>query len=260
MSAQTRPEAMRIVAVLPARFQSTRFEGKPLADLHGKPMIWWVYQRVMASARIDEVYVATDDQRIADACSTLGMNYVMTSSAHPTSTDRVHEVASRIPADLYVCVNGDEPLISAATVEAIIPAQAEGALAINLCSRIEAAPEVIDPTNIKVARSSSGRAIFMSRAPIPYPKGSLAFAYFKHVGVLAYTRAALDAFVSCPRGPVEQVEDINELRFIENDIPLQMIEVAGSRTLSVDTPKDLEAVRGVIAASEDPAIVGLRDC
>jgi len=251
---------MRIIAVIPARYQSTRYEGKPLADLAGKPMIWWVHRRVSASPRIDAVYVATDDQRIASVCEAHGIDHVMTSPEHPTSTDRVHEVATRIEADLYICVNGDEPLISAATVEKIIPAEVSGAMAANLCSRIEAAPEVIDPTNIKVARSRSGRAVFMSRAPIPYPKGSLDFAYYKHVGVLAYTRSALDAFVANPRGPVEQVEDINELRFIENDIPLMMVEVAGSRTLSVDTPKDLEVVRAFVAQSDDPEIVRLRDC
>jgi len=239
---------MKIVAVIPARYGSSRFEGKPLADIAGSPMIAWVYKRVARSRKIAEVYVATDDQRIADACQAHGLNYIMTSPDHRSSTARVHEVAEQVQADLYICINGDEPLIDHRDIEAIIPdaAPGEGPYAANLTCRMVAPAEVIDSTNIKVVFDETGRAIFFSRSPIPYPKSALHFDYFKHVGVLAYNKAALDYFVGRPRGPIETVEDINELRFIEGGAPLQMIVVEPSKSLSVDTPKDLREIIDIV--------------
>lgn len=177
----------------------------------------------------------------------------MTSSDHGTSTERLNEVADRIPSDLYVVVNGDEPLIDAAMVERVIPEDWPGdwpqhqPFAANLACRISSPAEVVDPTNIKVVWGPGQNAVFFSRSPIPYPKGSLAFDYYKHIGVLAYNRAALAFFAAMPKGPIERVEDINELRFIENGLPLRMIVVEPGLGLSVDTPKDLDRVRAVVA-------------
>lgn len=240
----------RIVAVIPARYGSSRFEGKPLALIEGRPMIEWVARRVARSTRIDEVIVALDDDRVAAACETAGLRWMMTRSDHGTSTERLNEVAGRVPADLYIAVNGDEPLIDPAMVERVIPDAwpEDTPFAVNLTSRMSVPAEVVDPTNIKIVRGADGRAVFFSRSPIPYPKSSLDFDYYKHIGVLAYNRAALEFFATTPRGPIERVEDINELRFIENRVPLQMIEVEPGRGLSVDTPKDLEAVRAVVRA------------
>lgn len=241
---------MKVVAVIPARYGSSRSEGKPLADIGGAPMIEWVYRRVAAATKIAEVVVATDDPRIADVCVARGLAHVMTSSANRTSTERLAEVAQGIDADLYVCVNGDEPLIDPAHIDAIVPSALPAAhtpYVANLTTRIQSPAQVMDPSNIKVAFAADGSAQFMSRAPIPFPKGSLDFDYFKHVGVLAYNRAALAFFAATPRGRNEAIEDVNELRFIEHGVPLAMVVVEPGRGLSVDTPTDLEHVRAVVA-------------
>lgn len=240
---------MKVVAVIPARYGSSRFEGKPLADIGGAPMIAWVYNRVKRSQHIADVYVATDDDRIAQACIKHGLKYIMTAGDHGTSTERLNEVATKVDADLYLCVNGDEPLIDHSVFEAIIPDSIpdEDIYVANLATRISSPSEVMDVTNIKVVFAASGHAQFMSRAPIPYPKSSLDFDYHKHVGVLIYNRAALQFFASTAKGQNEKIEDVNELRFIENGVPLKMIIVEPSDGLSVDTPKDLERIRRIVA-------------
>lgn len=216
-----------------------------MADICGKPMVWWVYNKVKKVSKIDEVYVATDDKRIADVCAENNLKFIMTSSQHNTSTERINEVASKISADVYVCINGDEPLISPDTIAKIIPHCNCGFYVANLMSVVNDPVEVIDNTNIKVVTDCNDVALYMSRSPIPNPKAYLKFKYRKHLGVIAYTKEALEFFVKTPKGHNELIEDINELRFIENGKRLQMIEVE-SKSISVDTPKDLEKVRQMI--------------
>ena len=170
----------------------------------------------------------------------------MTSTEHHTSTERLYEAAQSIPADVYLCINGDEPLIESALVEQVIPDQMEGFFAANLMTKIENPVEAVDESNIKVVTDAKGNALLFSRSPIPHPKASLQFDYYKHLGVLAYSLEALRFFSQTPKGPVERIEDINELRFLEHGKPLRMIPVS-AHTLSVDTQKDLEYVRDVIA-------------
>ncbi|MBS5480342.1 MAG: 3-deoxy-manno-octulosonate cytidylyltransferase [Clostridiales bacterium] len=236
---------MRTIAVIPARYNSSRFRGKPLADLCGRPMLWWVYHQVRRAKGIDEVIVATDDERILDACRQYEIPCRMTAETHRTSTERLYEVARAVPAQVYVCVNGDEPLIDPALVEQVIPSTLTGFFAANLMTAVHSPVEVVDDTNIKVVVSRDGYALFMSRSPIPHPKAGMDYVFYKHLGVLAYSLEALCFFAETPKGPVEAIEDINELRFIENGRRLKMIPVE-AHTLSVDTPKDLDYVRGVI--------------
>lgn len=238
---------MKVIAVIPARFQSSRFLGKPLADLCGKPMIWWVYNQVKKVKEINDVYVATDDERIIDVCKNLNINAVMTRGDHGTSTERVNEVAHKIDADLYIVVNGDEPLIDPEIIRAIIPAnKLESDFYVsNLMTEILRPSEVVDFTNIKVVTDEDSNALFMSRSPIPYPKASIDYKYYKHVGVLIYSKAALKFFASTPKGYNEKIEDVNELRYIEHGKKLKMVEVV-AHSLSVDTPKDLEYVKSVV--------------
>lgn len=236
---------MRIVAIIPARYESSRLRGKPLADICGRPMIWWVYRQIMKSRKIDAVYVATDDEKIQKVCEQYGLVSIMTSPLHRSSTERLYEVAQNIPADVYICVNGDEPLIEPSVVEQVIPSGGEPFFASNLMTKIHHPVEAVDDTNIKVVTDGEGNALFMSRCPIPHPKARVDYDYFKHLGVLAYSPEALRFFAKTEKGPVEAIEDINELRFIEHGKKLKMIPVE-ARTLSVDTPKDLEFVRGVI--------------
>ena len=238
---------MKVIAIIPARYKSSRFPGKPLADICGKPMIWWVYNQVKKVKEIDEVYVATDDTRIEDVCKKESIPCVMTRDDHSSSTARVYEVACKIESDLYIVINGDEPLIDPEVIRAIIPAEkpTEEMYVANLMTVIKKPSEVVDFTNIKVVTDSESNALFMSRSPIPYPKAYIDYDYYKHVGVLIYTKSALKFFVETPKGFNEKVEDVNELRFIEHGIKLKMIEVEAN-SLSVDTPKDLEHVKEVI--------------
>ena len=236
---------MRTVAIIPARYESSRLRGKPLADICARPMIWWVYQRVLQCEKIDAVYVATDNAQIQKVCTQYGINSVMTSPLHRSSTERLYEVAQTIAADVYVCVNGDEPLIEPATVQQVIPREGTAFFACNLMTKIHNPVEAVDDTNIKVVTDEAGYALFMSRSPIPHPKSRVDYSYYKHLGVLAYSLEALRFFAQTSRGPLEAIEDINELRFIEHGKKLQMIPVE-AHTLSVDTPKDLDFVRGII--------------
>ena len=236
---------MYTVALIPARYHSSRMQGKPLADLCGRPMIWWVYRQVKQARGLDEAYVVTDHEDIRRACEGYGIPCRMTSPRHPTRTQRLYEAAQLLPADVYVCVNGDEPLIDPAVIERVIPADAGGFFAANLMAPIRNPVEVVDNTNIKVVTDREGYALFFSRSPIPHPKADMDFTYYKHLGVLAYSLEALRFFDQTPRGPVEAAEDINELRFVENRKKLRMIPVE-ARSLSVDTPKDLQYVRGIL--------------
>lgn len=233
---------MEAVAFIPARYHSTRFKGKPLADICGRPMIWWVYQQVKKVKNLSEVYILTDHEKIQCVCEEYHMPYMMTQKEHPTSTDRVYEAAKKVKADIYLCINGDEPLICPETIQQILPQSMNHFFAANLMTKILNPAEVIDPTNIKVVTDSAKDALFMSRNPIPYPKAELHITYYKHLGVLAYSREALEFFVKTQKGPVERAEDINELRFIEHGKKLKMIPVHAA-SLSVDTPKDLSVVR-----------------
>ena len=183
----------------------------------------------------------------------------------PHQHQRLWEAAQTIPADVYVCVNGDEPLIDPQVVEQVLPQGLEGFFAANLMAPIHSPAEAVDESNIKVVANGQGNALYFSRSPIPHPKGSLDFLYYKHLGVLAYTKEALEFFAHTPKGPLEQVEDVNELRFVEHGKPLRMIPVE-SRSLSVDTEKDLAHVRraggGKIAARKagDHMSMEILDC
>ena len=237
-----------IVAIIPARYKSSRFPGKPLVEIEGKPLIWWVYQNVMKVKEFTEVLVATDDDRIHNACEDCGLSVIMTSDQHATGTDRVAEVASQIKADLYINVQGDEPLLQPDTIkEAILPFLTEdsGIQVTNLMTEIKRSEDIINSTVPKVAASDDGNAIFLSRSPIPYPKANTTIKYMKQVCVYGFTPVALQMFASTKRGNLERAEDIELLRFIENGYKIQMIEVEQD-TVAVDTPSDLEIVREII--------------
>lgn len=236
---------MYTAAIIPARYQSTRFAGKPLADICGRPMIWWVYRQASMARRVNEICVATDHPEIEKVCKQYGIPCRMTSSSHQTGTERLYEISQQLSADVYVCINGDEPLVEPSLIERVIPASKENFFAANLMAEMKNPAEVVDETNIKVVADADGRALFFSRSPIPHPKASLAFQYYKHLGILAYSPQALHFFAHTPRGKLESIEDVNELRFIEHGKPLTMIPVQ-AESLSVDTPKDLAYVRAVI--------------
>ncbi|PAQ13801.1 3-deoxy-manno-octulosonate cytidylyltransferase [Bacillaceae bacterium SAOS 7] len=241
---------MRIIGVIPARHQSSRFPGKPLADISGKPMIWWVYNQAKKVKELTEVYVATDDERIERVCHTLGMNVVMTSEMHQTGTDRVGEVARKIPADLYINIQGDEPLIESDTIsKAVLPFFEDRELQVsNLMTVIKDPVEVVNYTVPKVITNDQNIGIFLTRSASPYPKGNINFKYYKQVCVYGFTPEALSFFCQTDRGKIEKIEDIEILRFIENGINVQFVEV-DSDTIAVDTPNDLKKVREFVEAN-----------
>lgn len=236
---------MRTAAIIPARYDSSRFRGKPLADICGRPMLWWVYHQVKKSPRVDEVCVATDSEKIREMCRSYDMQCILTADTHQTSTERIYEAAQELPADIYLCINGDEPLILPEIIEKVIPESTENFFAANLMTKILNPVEAVDESNIKVVTDMDDFALFMSRSPVPHPKASIQFTYYKHLGVLAYSMKALRFFAETPKGRLEKIEDINELRFIEYGKKLRMIAVEAG-TLSVDTPKDLDFVRDIV--------------
>lgn len=239
---------MNIIGIIPARFKSTRFEGKPLADICGKPMIWWVYRQFKLANGISEVYVATDDSRISDVCERYGMKYIITSDNHPTHLDRLAEVASKIDADFYININGDEPLMMPEYIEHLLPSETVDPKSFyfaNAMTKIKKPVEVNDVSRIKIATDRYGNALYMARTPIPYPKASSDFDYMKFVGIQCFSRSALLFCGETPRGHLEGIEDIDEYRFIENGKKVKMVEIP-AETLSVDTKTDLIVVRDVI--------------
>ncbi len=246
---------MRIVGVIPARYESSRFPGKPLVDILGKPMIWWVYQQCKKVSKFSEIYVATDDERIFRQCVSLDMQVLMTSKEHRTGTDRIGEVAERIQADLFINIQGDEPMIEPKTIEAAInPFLVNPQLCItNLMTKINNPIDVINPTIPKVLTNREGEGVFLSRAAIPHPKGSLDYDYYKQVCVYGFKPEALKFY--CEYGKkygkakIEQIEDIEILRFIENGFKVQFIEV-DSDTVAVDTEKDLDRVRKLMGGEK----------
>ncbi|MBQ7634295.1 MAG: 3-deoxy-manno-octulosonate cytidylyltransferase [Bacteroidaceae bacterium] len=238
---------MKIICVIPARAESTRFPGKPLAMILGKPMVRRVWENCKAVSMFAEVYVATDSDAIRRACEDFGAKVVMTRSDHDTATGRLCEVASRIEADLYVMVNGDEPLLTEEAIVQCVPAEIPaGTLYVsNLMTDFENPVEVVDATNLKIVTDANDRCLFISRSPIPYPKGNMDYVYHKFVGVGAFNRAALDFYAQTPRGPIEKIEENDSFRFIEHGVPIYYYN-CHCKSLSVDNRKDIEGVEAYL--------------
>lgn len=244
---------MRVIGVIPARYGSTRLPGKPLKDICGKPMVWWVYNQVKKANKIDEIVVATDDDRIIRALSDNNIPYVATRSDHPTAANRISEVAEKIQGDFYLQLNGDEPLIDEKIVDAVIPEDMmeETEFGTNIITKMHNPAEVNDLSNIKVVFDREYRCLYMSRTPIPAPVKSLAFDYYKHVGIIGYNRKMLDFYKNSKPGRLERIEGIDTLRFLDYGKTLRFIEVEECDSLSVDTEMDLERVRTIIEQRKD---------
>lgn len=242
---------MKIVGVIPARYQSSRMPGKPLADILGKPMIWWVYQKVIRNNKFAEVVVATDDERILKVCNELGMQVVMTSTEHDTPTSRLFEVTTKIDADLYLLIMGDEPLVDERCFSLIIPEENVSEYYVAALTNVLSNPtDVIDFSNQKVVTNAKREALMISRSPIPYPKGTLDFRYEKVTGVQIFTKKALEFFYTKEKSLLEKAEENDLMRFVENGLPVKMI-ISDYKTISVDTPKDLEIVKNILKRKEN---------
>ncbi|OFZ20888.1 MAG: hypothetical protein A2X94_05110 [Bdellovibrionales bacterium GWB1_55_8] len=246
---------VHVVAVIPARFASTRLPGKPLADIHGKPMIQWVYERTKKARGIDLVVVATDDERVARAVEGFGGRAMITSPDLASGTDRVAAVADAIPAKIYVNVQGDEPLMAPEAVEAAVELVRSGRFPMStVMTPLRTRAELEDPSVVKVLADRTGRSIYFSRLPIPYsrgpqpvaePDGTADFICRRHVGLYVYTRETLFQFRSLPPSAIEQGEVLEQLRAVHHGIPIGITEVDFT-SIGVDTPDDLEKVRKIL--------------
>ena len=245
---------MSYLVVIPARFQSTRFPGKPLADLGGSPLIEHVWRRCCQAVDAAIVVIATDDDRIARVATAFGANVEMTSSECPTGTDRIAELASRHPADWYVNVQGDEPFIDPAAIQTIITAagNAESEVAaINTMSIIADEAEFRSETVPKPVTDIHGRLLYMSRAAIPTDKKLSFRTAFRQVGLYAFRTSTLELYrPRAKKSPLEEIEDIEILRVIEAGLRVQMVEAQESG-IAVDTQQDLERARLLLAISKD---------
>ena len=245
---------MKITAIIPARFASTRFEGKALADIVGKPMVQHVFERASRASLVSEVIVATDDERILAAVERFGGRAVMTGKGHETGTDRLAEVAAGLDGDLIVNVQGDEPLIEPAMIdEAIRPLLDQSSVPMGtLKSRITTLHDFLSPNVVKVVTDRDGFALYFSRSPLPnfrdkwhdlkdeaFVSGKL--LCYKHVGLYAYRRDFLLRFAQLPPTCLEQAEKLEQLRVLENGYRIRVVETEHS-SIGVDTPADLEKV------------------
>ena len=240
---------MKSVIVIPARDGSTRFPGKSLARLEGRPMIQWVWEAASRSRLTEQVIVATDDERIADVAAKFGADVVMTKKSHRSGTDRVAEVADKISAHLYVNVQGDEPLLSPSAVDDLIRGMMENPRAPigTLAHRIESEEEWRSPEVVKVVCNRHGEALYFSRSPLPFqrafdPKTKM----LRHVGIYAYRARALETFISLKPSALEVAESLEQLRVLEHGLTIQVIETK-YRCLGVDTPADLARVEAILA-------------
>lgn len=245
---------MRVTAIIPARYASTRFPGKPLADLLGKPMIQWVYESTVRSGSIDRTVVATDDERIFRAVKSFGGEVEMTRADHPTGTDRLAEVAGRIDTDLVVNVQGDEPLIDPRMLDlAVAPLREDRSIPMGtLKTPIASAEEYLNPNVVKVVTDRQGFALYFSRAPIPHPRDiddmPLFLARreaFKHIGLYVYRRDFLLAYPHLPATPLEELEKLEQLRALEHGHRIKVVSTSLT-SQGVDTPDDLVRVKALM--------------
>lgn len=239
---------VRCAIVIPARMGSTRFPGKPLCDLLGKPMIRWVWEAARDSGIADTVVIATPDQEIVESCKSFGADAVLTSHDCITGTDRIAEAAAKIEADVYVNVQGDEPLIPSSSIKACAePLLRDSSINMGSVYCICDPSEYDNPATVKVVTDLDDFALYFSRHPIPFERNPRPMPVKKHLGLYAYRRDAVLQFAQWPMGALESAESLEQLRFMEHGIRIKMSPGAGSE-LAVDTPEQAEEVRRILSS------------
>jgi len=247
----------RILAVVPARFASTRFPGKIIAPLAGKPLVLHAYERACEASLVSEALVATDDDRVVQALAPFGVPVMLTSPDHSSGTDRIAEVAGQVDADILVNLQGDEPLIDPRTIDATIQPLLEDPDLVMATARhlIKDPGQIANPNVVKVVCDGQGRALYFSRSAIPYirdeaDRASARDCYWQHIGLYVYRHAFLPQFAAMAQTPLEKLEKLEQLRVLENGYPIAVVDTEYEGT-GVDTPEDLERVRELMAASEE---------
>ncbi|KEZ52164.1 3-deoxy-manno-octulosonate cytidylyltransferase [Metabacillus indicus] len=234
---------MNITVIIPARYGSTRFPGKPLANIVGKPMIQHVYENISSSVSVNNVIVATDDERIEKVVKSFGGDCFRTSKEHNTGTDRIAEVAQTIDTDVIVNVQGDEPLISSDLIDELVsPFMDDERLSMStLKTKIIDMKDIENPNVVKVITDKNNRAIYFSRSVLPYNRENIEFNYYKHIGIYAYRKSFLLDYVQLPYSKLENAESLEQLRAIENGFSIHVSEI-DKVLIGVDTPDDIQAV------------------
>ena len=229
---------MKAIAVIPARLASTRLPRKMLREIAGEPLLAHVYRAVSASPLLQQVIVATDSEEILNTCRARGWNALLTSTSHRSGTERVHEVAGSAPADIYVNVQGDEPLTRPEHIAVLLGLFRDPGVQVGTVKTPCPDEEINNPNAVKVVTDADGRALYFSRATIPFDRDGAKPSYFKHLGIYAYRKAALDRFCSLPESSLERSERLEQLRFLDNGIPIHVAETPYD-TIGVDTEDDL---------------------
>ncbi len=236
---------MKAIAVIPARLASTRLPRKMLRGIAGKPLIGLVYEAVRSSPLLDRAIVATDSDEILAVCRQHGWEAEMTSSHHRSGTERVHEVSGRVMADVYINVQGDEPLTRPEHIATLLGVMKNPSVQVGTVMTPASEEDIPNPNAVKVVTDASGRALYFSRATIPYDRDGTRPRYFKHLGLYAYRKEALDRFVKLPESSLEKSERLEQLRFLENGIPIFVGETPYD-SVGVDTEEDLQRVIGIL--------------
>jgi len=230
---------MKAIAVIPARLASTRLPRKMLREIAGRPLIGVVYEAVRSSPLLSNVIVATDSDEIMNVCQRHGWKAQMTAARHKSGTERVHEISGRESADVYINVQGDEPMVRAEQIASLLQVMENPGAQVGTLMTRAAEVDIPNPNAVKVVTDLSGRALYFSRATIPFDRDKTHPRYFKHLGLYAYRKAALDRFVSLPESSLEQNERLEQLRFLENGIPIYCAETPYD-SVGVDTEEDLQ--------------------
>ena len=243
---------MKVIGVIPCRHKSSRFPGKPIEIICGKPMLWHVWNQAKKTKFVDNLIVATDDDHIYNVCYQYGIESIMTSDDHNTGTDRVAEVAERIEGDVFVNIQGDEPMIDPTGIDVVVAEiinNDEENIA-NAFALIEDKSDLINGNVVKVITSNTNYAIAYSRSPIPYPKESNPI-YKRQIGLYAIKRESILEFPSLNRGYLELSEGIEMLRYLENGYKIKMVEVSDNNSIPVDVPDDVMRVESLMKNRED---------
>src|SRR5262249_46433130 len=237
---------MKAVAIIPARLASMRLPRKMLREIAGKPLAVWVYQAVRSSPLLEDVIIATDSEEILGVCRRHSCNARMTSTKHRSGTERVHEVSQSVEADVYLNVQGDEPMVRASHIETLVAVMPDDSVPVGTLMTPASTEDISSPSAVKVVTDTNGRALYFSRSTIPYDRDGTHPRYFKHLGIYAYRKAVLDQFVSLPESALERAERLEQLRFLENGIPIFVAETAFD-SIGVDTEEDLARVVNLLA-------------
>lgn len=240
---------MKAIAVIPARLASTRLPRKMLREIAGKPLIGVVYEAVRSSSGLADVIIATDSEEIAAVCRVHNWNAQMTSSRHRSGTERVHEISCREDADIYINVQGDEPLVHSDQIASLLGVMENTAAQVGTLMTPAAEIDIPNPNAVKVVTDLAGRALYFSRATIPFDRDTTHPRHFKHLGLYAYRKSALDRFVTLPESSLERAERLEQLRFLENGIPIHVGETPHD-SIGVDTEEDLQRVIEILSKSQ----------